>query len=216
LKTICYIFASRERPEKFFNCLDNIRMKCNSYEYFVIAKLDDDDPYKEQYKICLDIYPEVTVRWGLSKGKIHAINRDIDDLPKCDIVCCHSDDMVFTKDGFDDIIKQHCGPDDFVHFPDQHANERLSTYAIMGREYYDRFGYIYNPLYQSVYADNEQNEVAKLLGKYKYVNEKILCHEHPIWGYGIADDLLKRTEHRTLYQADHQTYLKRKAMNFGL
>lgn len=213
---IAYVFASRERPEKFFRCLDNIQDMSESKEYFVYAKLDEDDPFLDSYKARIGEYPELVVKLGISKGKIHAINRDLDSMPDADIICCHSDDMVFIEWGFDSVIRKHCGADDYVHFPDGHANERLCTYSIMGKDYFNRFGYIYNTDYHSVYCDNEQMEVAKLLGKYKYINHKILRHEHPAWGYGAADDLLKRTEDPKNYKSDHDIYIKRKAINFGL
>ncbi len=215
-KRICYVFASRERPKKFFDCLNVINAMSESDNYFVWGKLDLDDPKIEEYKSKLDEYPELTVKWGLSNGKIHAINRDLEDLPPFDIICCHSDDMRFLLYGFDNVIREHCGSDDYVHFPDGYANERLSTYSIMGKDYFNRFGYIYHPDYVSVYCDNEQFEVAKILGRHKFVNQKILRHEHAIAGYGVADDLLRRTEDATNYKLDHQIYIRRKAINFGL
>lgn len=215
-KRIAYIFASRERPEKFFRCLDNIQDMSDDNNYFVYAKLDLDDPQIDKYKEKICEYKELVVNFGYSDGKIHAINRGLDCLPECDIVCCHSDDMVFVEWGFDEEIRKYCGEDDYVHFPDGHANEKLCTYSIMGKKYFDRFGYIYHPDYISVYADNEQFEVAKLLGKYKYIKKNIVRHEHPIWGYGIKDDLLIRTEDPVIYKKDHETYLRRKSINFGI
>ena len=215
-KRICFIFASRERPEKFFKCLDNIQDNSMSENYFVWAKLDTDDPKADEYRKRIDEYPELTVKWGLSEGKIHAINRDLEDLPDFYILCNHSDDMVFTEFGFDDVIRQYCGLDDFVHFPDGYAEERVCTYSIFGKDYFKRFGYIYHPDYFSVYSDNEQTDVAKILGKHKFVNKRILRHEHPVAGYGKPDALLRRTEAAEFYQKDRQTYLRRKAINFDL
>lgn len=211
---ICYVFASRTRPAKFFRCLENIKELSASKNYFIVAKLDEDDPYADDYRKRLNEFPEVIVKWGVSNGKIHAINRGIENLPSFDIICCHSDDMVFLVKGYDDIIRKHCGLDDYVHFPDGHVNERLSTYSIMGRDYFNRFGYIYHPDYKSVYADNEQNDVSKILGRYKYINENIVRHEHPIWGYGQPDELLKKTEDPVNYQIDCETYKRRQAFNF--
>jgi len=216
---IAYIFPSRERVKKYFNCLNNICDNSMSDDYEIISAFDTGDIYmnNDDVRERLKEYPRVIYFYGTSDGKIGAINRELDKIsPDADIICCHSDDMRFTETGFDDIIREHCGADDYVHFPDGHANEKLSTYSIMGRDYFERFGYIYHPDYISVYADNEQYDVAKILGRYKYVNRNILRHEHPIWGYGEADPLLKKTEDPVNYQKDHQTYLRRKAINFGL
>lgn len=216
--TIAYVFASRSRPEKFFECLHNIRDHSASSDYFVWAKLDEDDETmnNDAVKELLKAFPEVTVKWGNSTGKIHAINRDLDGMPHFDIIACQSDDMVFHYYGFDKVFREHCGPDDYLHLPDGYANEKLSTYTIMGRDYFNRFGYIYHPDYESVYADNEQFEVAKKLGRHKFVNIRVLTHAHAIWGHGVPDELLKKTENPVVYQRDHQIYLRRKANNFDL
>lgn len=215
-------FASRSRPNKFFNCLDNIRSTFASKEYFVWAKLDEDDAEIEKYKSRLNEYPEVTVKWGLSKGKIHAVNRDISDLPPFDILLNESDDFWFLGFGVDNIIRDamrlHSPElDIMLHFPDQKAKERTCTYQIVGRKYFERTGYVYNPEYISIYADNEETEKAKMLGKYAFINRSIFEHRHPTFGgYGEIDDLLKKTESKELYRIDRETFMRRKSMNFGI
>ncbi len=210
---IVYSFPSRSRPDKFFAALDNIREMSHSGNYEIIAKIDKDDHKTLQaLRNNKKQYPEVNIIFGFSESKIHAINRDLEITG--DIICCHSDDMVFIKKGFDDIIRREMEPDTYLHFPDGYANERLSTYSIMHMDYYKRFNYIYNPAYKSLWADNEQMEVAKILGRYKYVNEQIFEHRHPSNGNGVKDDQYRKTEkYSTL---DRATYQARKKINFGL
>lgn len=218
---IGYVFASRERPSKFFDCLDNIRSKSESKNYFIIAKIDTDDPKADQYKDKLPLYPEVSVKWGHSKNKIDSINRNLSGIENADIICCHSDDMSFTKFWYDVLIKEAMKNhfpdfDGMLHFPDQKQKEKVCTYQIVGRKYFQRTGYIYNPEYESVYCDNEETERAKLLGKYAFINEEILIHKHYRWGFGEPDELNKREDSQTLYIKDRDTYLKRKQINFGI
>lgn len=211
LQKICYSFASRSRPEKFFACLDNIREMSDGPDYFVAAKLDTSD--KSDYDR-LNEYPEVKIFRGYSKNKVHAINRDLEGL-EFDILCNHSDDMWLIKKGFDNIIREAFTEDDlFLHFPDQAAGERLCTYSIMDRKYFDRTGTIYNPAYQSLWCDNEAQAVAIKLGRYKFINEKILEHRHPANGHGKGDYLLKHSE--SFYLIDKKTFDRRVAVNFGL
>ena len=87
--------------------------------------------------------------------------------------------------------------------------------SIMGYDYYMRDKYIYHPSYQSVYCDNEAQDVAKLRGCYKYVNEDILVHEHPAWGKAPMDYQYAKTEHPTTYMQDEANYKKRKNANFN-
>lgn len=212
---ITYSFPSRSRPDKFFAALDNIRAMSASDNYEIIAKLDMDDLTTDNHEVKtrLKSYPEVTVKWGISDNKIHAVNRDLEDMTG-EILCCHSDDMVFIKKGFDDIIRREIEPGGYLHFPDGYANERLCTYSIMHVDYYKRFGYIYHPAYKSLWCDNEQMEVAKKLYRYRFVNENILEHVHPSAGKAAKDAQYELTE--KFYSIDKTTFLKRQKANFDL
>lgn len=184
--------------------------------YFVVAKIDSDDPNVDEYLKRLEEYPEVRLKLGVSENKVHAINRDLTEIPNWHILCSHSDDMKFVVKGFDDIIRQQMDEDCFLHFPDGMVNEKISTYSIMDKVYYDRFLYIYNPLYKNVYCDNEAFDVAKLTGRHKFINQQIFSHEHPIWGKGEWDEQYYKTEEPVSYRIDGQLYHNRKANNFYL
>lgn len=222
-KRICYVFASRSRPEKFFNCLNNIQDNSNSENYFVIAKLDDDDASmnNDDVKERLKEYPEVEVKWGASDNKIHAINRGLENLPQCDIIIVQSDDMVFEVFGFDDEIRESFEKhfpnlDGVVHYPEINSGERTMVLTIMGINLYKQLGYLYHPSFLSVYADNHLTEMTKAMNKYVFVNKKIYSHQHPIYKMTEWDEQYRRTESQEFYQKDHATFLRLKADNFGL
>lgn len=214
-------FPSRSRPDRFFACLDNIQSNAVTNNYIIVATLDTDDATMNNHAIFqrLKNYPKVTTVFGHSQSKIHAINRGIDTSIDWDILCLHSDDMFFTCRGFDfDIIeamRQHFSDTDgMLHFPDQKAGATLCTYQIVGRKYYDRQGYIYNPNYTSLWADNEEMEKAKQRGKYAFIDKQIIEHRHPFCGFGKPDALLKKTE--AYYKSDRAIFLKRQAENFEI
>jgi hypothetical protein len=212
---LTYSFPSRSRPVKFFAALDNIRSMSHSGNYEVIAKLDDDDKqFTQRFKDRLSEYPEVIVKWGKSKNKVHAVNRDLEGMTG-EILLCHSDDMVMIKRGFDDFIReQFKNFEGLLHLPDGYAGARVCTYSIMHVNYYKRFGYIYNPEYISMWCDNEQTVVAKMLNKYKYVNEQIFQHEHPVLGHVPKDEMY--INDGKLYRSEEKIYKKRESQNFGL
>lgn len=208
---ICYKFASRERPGKFFKCLDNISSLAKHDDYFILASLDLDDKSMANPEVRDRIkqYPKVVAYYGTSQSKIHAINRDMEFSGDWDILCNHSDDMVFIKEGYDlDILDAFNGFDGLVHFPDQKVGAKLITYAMMSRGYYDLDGHIYYPRFKSVYADNYQQWLAQKRKQYKYVPLRILDHEHSIWGYGPPDELLKRTEDPVNYERDRKIFIE--------
>jgi len=220
---LTYSFPSRSRPVKFFAALDNIRSMSQNGNYEVIAKLDDDDKqFTQRFKDRLSEYPEVIVKWGKSKNKIHAVNRDLEGMTG-EILLCHSDDMVFIRRGFDKFIRsqfvksiahQELIFDGLLHLPDGYANARVCTYSIMHVNYYKRFGYIYHPSYISLWCDNEATMVAKMLNKYKYVNEQIFQHEHPVLGHVPKDEMYLRQGR--FYKEEEITFRKRENKNFDL
>lgn len=210
-------FPSRSRPDKFFRCLDNITQNAKHSDYQILCTFDIDDPsmFNEEVKEKLKAYPKAKAYWGTSRDKVDAINRDMEFANPWDIVINMSDDMWFVKPGFDlEIIKdfEREGLDVLMHYPDNKAGKNLITMAIMGRTYYDRFGFIYNPEYKSLFCDNEQQEVAKLLGRYVFSNKRLFDHNHPAWGLCDKDDQYIHTE--SFWKEDEATFHRRKAINF--
>lgn len=220
---ILYNFASRSRPSKFFATLDNIIGNATHPDYFIVCTLDIDDVSMNTKEVRDKIaeYPKVIPYWGFSTGKIDAINKNVCFAPAWTILVNVSDDFVFLKHGFDTQIIEYMNQffpdgDGFLHLPDGAVNHRLCTLSILGKPYYDRFGYIYHPDYKSVYCDQEATEVAKILGKHVYVDNQLFVHNHPVWRKAEWDEQYRKTEDPVVYAADAETYQQRKARNFDL
>lgn len=218
-----YKYASRSRPAAFFRGIDSIINLSNDKENFhVLATLDEDDTsminhpkLKEYEKYCTFIF-------GRSKNKIDAVNRDLDKSGVWDILINMSDDVQYIKQGFDDIIRNDMARlypdlDGVLHYHDGN-NKVLMTMSVYGRKYFERFGYIYHPDYESVYADNEAMDVANGLGKMTFLGEeqRIYNHLHPAYQLAPMDAQYKKTEASAVYARDKATYERRKAMRFEL
>lgn len=216
--TICYSFASRSRPDRFIQTLDNIAQMSASTDYFVVAKLDIDDGYMNNGCIkqrLADNYPNVIVKWGMSKSKIHAINRDLEDSPHWDIMVCASDDMRFRTYGFDNIIRQHMPADldGFLHMYDDYAKDRVCTVSILGRKYYERDGFIYHPDYYSMWCDDEATAVAIARGCYIQIPGEIEHLHYTNDRKAVKDELYWRND---TYNKDKVIFEQRKARGFDL
>lgn len=212
---LLYKFATRSRPDKFKTAIDNIaKLSTQPYHVRISADADDTTMFNFAMMRWIGERPELSIRYGTKVSKIEAVNRDMDILPDWDIVVGMSDDMEFTVKGFDEQIVTAFGGDydQLIHFPDGYVNEKLVTLPIMGRAYYERFGYIYHPDYKSLWSDNEQMLVAQTLGKYKYINASIYRHAHPAWTGAAADPLLKETQ--AFYREDEITFNRRKMRGF--
>jgi hypothetical protein len=224
---ILYKFASRSRPYKFFDCVNKIRELSTHKDYFIWGTFDCDDDSMNNGVVLsrLKEYPEVRGWYGTSTGKINAINRDMDLIDQqghhWDICIVWSDDMQPLVKGFDSIIedkmKEHWPDTDGVlHFPDSHAKHELITLSILGRKYYERDYWLYNPEYDSVSADNEFTWMAIIRNRHAFISMKIFDHFHPAWGMAPMDDQYRKTENPVTYAKDGLTFAKRKAINFGL
>jgi len=220
---ILYKYPSRQRPHKLFPSLDRFYSLVRHLDFQLVITLDEDDASmqtatsQESWYAYANRKSAPIVDLGFSKGKVDAINRGMEKYTDWDILVLLSDDMELLP-GFDtEILKAfEDGFSGLAHFPDGHANGRLCTFPVMDRKYYDLFGYIYNPIYKSVYCDNEQHQVAVLMKRYKYIPVNIVRHMHPIWGHATFDELYFRNENRLLYHQDGEVFKARKVNNFGL
>jgi hypothetical protein len=154
---------------------------------------------------------------GNSNSKIEAINRDVNYIGHSwDILLNISDDQEPITKGYDNIIR-NLMPDnlDASLWLFDGRNRSVNTQEIIGRKYYERFGYIYHPSYKSLYCDNESTEVAQILGKQIKSSKCIIRHIHPFFYRNMKYDALYLKN--DLYkQEDKANYLQRKAINFGL
>jgi hypothetical protein len=221
---ILYKFPSRSRKNKMFACIDNIIAMAKHDDYKIQLTLDYDDKevIGNEVKERIDSYGDkVKAIYGCSETKIQAVNRDMEFSGEWDVVCLHSDDFWITKPGFDVSIVEnmkHYFPDTdgVLHFPDQVQKQKLITYSIQGRKYFERFNYLFFGGYISVYADNEFTEVSKRLKRYVYIPEFYLEHRHKRFGFGPADALLKKTEDPMNYKTDGALFRERQKYNFYL
>lgn len=224
---ILYKFASRSRPDKFRQALNSILDNSNQVDRIkFIISIDEDDQTKEQYHKVVDEVLSVSkvmeyrVCEGTSKNKVDAINRDLEYAKDYQIIICMSDDMRFIAKGYDDIIRQDFAVtpngDMCLHYPDQHQGERCMTLNITDRRYFERFGYIYNPIYESVECDLENQDVAKMLGKYRFVEKRIFNHLHPSFGDTQYDALYNKTEDHAVHNRDKATRQDRIKRNYDL
>lgn len=213
---ILYKFATHGRPTLFKRGVDCILNLSASSNFVILATIDEDDKtmvgptgYEDNR------YVEV-VRYPGRVTKIQNINRGVELVKDWDILVGMSDDMLFLVEGFDDIIrKSFDNLDQCLHFPDGNRKDLL-TLPVLGRTYYERFGYIYHPDYISLWCDNEQMRVAQILGKYKFVDVNIVHHLHVEWGKAEWDDTYKEVREKGYYKIDEATYNRRLEKNFDL
>ena len=215
-------FPTRNRKDKFFEVLDIYYEKLNNSDltsFLITCDNDDQSMNNDEVKQKFEKYKNLEVIYGDSTSKIHAVNRDMDKVDDYDIILLASDDMIPQIQGYDDIIrdkmKEHYpDTDGILWFNDGFQKNRLNTLCILGKKYYERFNYIYQPEYKSCWSDNEFMEVGNRLKKQTYFDEVIIKHEHPDWGYSKRDQIHQLNHVNFGY--DRDLFQRRKRINFGL
>lgn len=217
-------FPSRSRPLKFFKALDEyIKFANNTNNLAFLVTLDSDDSSMNNSEVIskLEEYKtkvKLVYFFGNSKTKIEAVNADVNKVSGWDILLLASDDMLPIKQGYDDIIKNDMNEffkdRDGVLWYNDGGQNRINTLCILGKKYYDRFGYIYHPEYVSLWCDNEFTDVSIQLNRV-YRSETILIeHQHPAWQKADHDVLYARND--MYMDIDRQTYMRRHGRNFDL
>lgn len=213
-------FPIRQRAEQFLSTLKLYADYCDNPDNVkVLVSFDKDDTSitgsvieaANLYFANIDFYA------GEPKGKIAAVNRDMEHAGEWDILVLASDDMIPQIQGWDtEIISKM--PEDLyrvLFFNDGYLGRKLNTMPIMGRKYYERFGYIYHPSYKSLWCDNEFMEVADILCKQDYFDLCLFKHEHFSTNGAIKADALMN-HNQKYFHHDKANYERRKRRNFDL
>lgn len=218
---------TRSRPGKFFKCLDryyDLLSGKNQVHFLITCDLDDVTMNCKDVRRRLENYPNLKVYFGEGKSKVEAYNRDIDKHMDFDILVVTSDDLIPQVRGYDDIIvnsmrKFFPDTDGVLSFSDGSAGALLNTYPIMGKKYYQRFGYAYHPHYKSLFCDNELTEVSKILNKLRHNSLVLFKHANPYCNIASGekyecDALYQRNEALDSY--DRAVFQYRRASGFNL
>lgn len=225
-KRIVFKYPTRGRPEIFKKLIEKyIEYSSGIHEYRFVISIDIDDKTmnneemisyieKLRERVVLEYYIEP------SKNKVDALNRNI-RAARGDVLVLVSDDMVPIEKNYDDIIikdfeKYYPDYDGMLNYNDGLRKDwpKLCTLTVYGWKYYSRFNYIYNPEYKSVFCDNEQTDVGRLLNKITDIDRVIIRHE---WtNVEFQDELRRKNEQSEYYQMDKSVYERRKRTNFGL
>jgi len=101
--------------------------------------------------------------------------------------------------GWDEIITSRMGDGDILKVGDKHRKDELICHPILTRRLYEKIGYLFHPLFKSVYCDNWFTEQARRLG-FVDASDVEFLHANPSQGYGVEDDVARVSNSRERYQ----------------
>lgn len=192
-------FPTRGRSEKFLKVFEERYVSLATTNPYFLVTIDHDDPHADRVRKGLyEIKKnrtgplEIGVHSGPNKSKIQACNSGMHLIPaNWDVVLLASDDMIPMANGYDQIIlddmkKFYPDGDGCLWYNDGRCTD-LNTLSILGRKYYERFGYIYHPEFFSLWADNFHQYVAQSLNKMTHIERTIIAH---VWQDYTGKDAL--------------------------
>lgn len=204
---------SRERPERLKQVITEAQSRQQTKDVTYLISLDSNDPQNTLELRNWLKERKCKVVSGASNNKIHACNRDIKKARKWDILILLSDDMVCCYDGWDTELQLRMSgtypdTDGCLWYTDGYQG-RICTLTVMGRAYYDRFGYIYHPDYISLWCDEEYTHLAMAEQKMIKMDYPIFKHEHFVNNPRVFRDSLYDINER-FFNIDKLTYERRK------
>lgn len=214
---------TRSRPEQFFKVLDiYYKFLSNTITYKFVINCDIDDKTMNNKEIIERFakYPNLDFYFSNTTSKIESYNSKMELYSDYDIILVTADDMEPIVKDYDKIIvdtmlEKFPDFDGVLNFNDGHIkHDNLNTLPILGKTYYQRFGYIYHPSYKALCCDNELTFVSRMLDK-EYISDTVIIkHNHPYFTGTAYDELYSKNE--LFHKADMANYFSRRENKYYL
>lgn len=198
----------------FFKTLDQYYalLSGKNHVHFLIT-CSNNNCVQSSVQTQLKKYRDLDFSFDCSNSWVSVFNREINKYQGFDFLLIVDENTAPQIKGYDDIIvqtmkKSFADTDGVLCISDDSIDNLLNKYAVMGKKYYQRFGYVYHPHYTSVFAQNELFDVAQALGKLQDIHKKLFKKND------IDQSCNKRDEAATA--TDRLTYQYRKSVNFNI
>lgn len=180
---ISLLVPSRGRPESFKEMVRSAYDNADSPSLVeVVARLDDDDPAKDDYQ-----FPHIEG----PRSTLSGLWNDAAVVAEGSLLMQCADDIRFRTKGWDHYVREAWSqyPDGifYLYGRDGIADERMATHGFMHRRWYEALGYFTWPHFSSDYGDLWNHTIAERLDRLHYIPELYTEHLHPAAGKGELD-----------------------------
>jgi len=210
-RKITIVHPSRQRSDLCYRIADTFYNNCvnkDNISYYV--SIDSSDPTKDEYLASKKDYINIIV--GDGNSCVEAVNIGAKESNFEDIIVIVSDDFI-CQNGWDQKILDFVGDKkNFVLKTNDGREPWIVTFPVMDKEYYNRFGYVYNPLYKHLFCDTEMTHVAEITGSMIVDMSNVIEHKATEL---TKNDSVNMKNNSTWWQGE-SVYLQRVRENFGL
>jgi len=211
---ISIIHPSRNRPQMALETATKWITRCkdtSQIEY--ILSLDNDDHLLMQYHdLFTRLKDQVAIIQHNNSSAVEAINNA---APKTTgrILVVVSDDFDCPNHWDEQLIVSLKDKQDFVVKTKDGLQPFIITLPIMDRLFYNRFGYVYNPIYKHMFCDTEMSCVGHMLGR--TINLDILFPHRHYTTRTTKRDAINIKNDQT-FGTGANIFKERKRINFGI
>lgn len=178
----------------------------------IILVLDKDEPMQGPYKrIAEDIAGVLTqvcperlsvpglMSWGAKRAP-------------CDLIMAGADDIVCRTKGWDEALDEAMWPDGLgcVYFNNGDGRDRVEHFAV-GKEWVDTLGYFMRPEFKHFCADQWVGDMAKAVGRAKWLKDVTFEHMHAKFGKAEWDETYKSKRRENLSGSDNDLMVSMRA-----
>lgn len=214
---ISIIHPSRGRTSLAFRCWDEWTSNANNkqnIEYILSCDIDDKD-LVGYYGIQKRCNTKISVQ--SNNNVVQAMNSGA-KLATGEVIVGVSDDFGCFQ-GWDDFILRNIDPEkeEALSINDglQPETTLIMTLPIITKKLYDRLGYIYNPKYLGMMADNDLAERCAAMGVLKTNRSKVFMHNWRTNG-NIKDETSGRHDNPLSWSTGYIVLQSERQNNYGL
>jgi hypothetical protein len=213
---ISCIHPSYERPKQAYAVYE-AWIKAMAYVDDVewIIGLSDGDPYEEEYRELFG--DEATIIVVPGRTMVAATNAAAAESVGDPLILV-SDDMYPPKK-WDELLTaafSWLGKDPAVLQCFDGIRSDILTIPIMNRAAYELLGYMYHPMYMSMYADNDLRATCEKHGILHMATDIEFDHRHYTVGKSDQDKTYKHENSRTAMDHGRRVYDRRKSQGFPI
>lgn len=205
--TFSLLHPSRSRSQKSRETLSKWKQRANGIDFEIILSLDKDDPDADNYDT------DGIVVFGNNRSAVDAINRAA-EVANGRIFIVVSDDTD-CPEGWDTILSNATvGLSDFVLRVSDGIQKWICTSPIIDKTYYNRYGYIYNPIFSHMFCDTEFTHVADITKRIIWRDDILFPHLHYSKIKSPKDSVSIKAD--STMNSGRDIYVKRLRENFGI
>lgn len=210
---ISILHPSWKRPELALQCYEEWIAKAenpDNIEYLLC--LSEKDPKLYEYASKFGRRQNLKTEILPDNGLVKQVNH-IARLATGDLLIAVSDDFGCEQNWDTALRALLIGKSDFILKTDDGLQPEIITLPIMDKVYYQRFGHIYHPEYNHMYADEELEVVGRLLGRLIKCD---LSFPHRHYTTGLLPKDETNIQNDSFFASDRVVFEKRKKKNFDI